>query len=277
MSSVTDFPDWAPHVATADQIAATGVPLLTLSTELGNVTQSIGPSSSGSIGTFDLTQIGYEIMVAASIAGTATNPFPTVLLEWIDTASSIVVATDTFTATASTNILTPLVTIGRGFTKANSVQVTVSNIDTVQTLKVNVAVFQNSRVYPKEEFFWLNQFGAGITVPGSTLAELPPDENCLGIAADVTLAASASSVFLFGMYNGPILVGVAMTIGSLSSLSLGIAPEPTTIYLGHYSMYQGTPSQPSFLIGGPRAPIKMLIANLATTSIKVTVGLWRGQ
>lgn len=274
---MTDFPDWQAPQAHATAIAGTGVPLLTGSTQLANTSNAIAASGNVSLGPFVVSQIGYELVVSCDMANAATNPFVTVVLTWTDSVSGVQVATDSFSTVCGAASLSFLPTAARGPSKADRLAITIYNSDTARVANVNLVLLQNSRIYPRDDFFWVSQYPNTLLVPAFTLATQMPDENCLGVAADVTLAASASSTFLFGMYDGPILVGVCMTTGALSSLALSIAPEPTNIYIGHFPVYQGTPSQPSFYVGGSRAPLKVLIANLATTSIKVTVGMWRGQ
>lgn len=275
MSSVTDFPDWAPHVATADQIASTGVPLLTGSTLLNNSSNSIPASGNKTLGPFAVSQIGYELVASCLMANAATNPYVTIELSWIDAGTGVQVATDSFSTICGAASLAFLPTTARGPSKADQLSVTIFNNDTVQSATVDIVLVQNSRIYPRDDFFWVSQYPNTLLVPAFTLAKQVPDENCLGIMSNVTIAASSSVTNIFGIYDGPVIVGISMHAGTLANINVNFSAQPDSIYGGINELYGGTPTQNSWFIAGPRAPIKCLINNNVTTAVRLSLSLFR--
>lgn len=277
MSVVTDYPDWSPHVANAQQIAATGVPLLTLSSLVQSASgltiagAGVHPFPAVTIG-----QIGYEVRIDASIPFSATIPFLEVQMIWTDPAANKIMATDTFIVPSSSGGQAFTV-IGRGPSKAAVLQVQVTNLDPAQTATINISVLQNSRVYPRDDWRWQGNVAPSTNVPGFTLPTMPPDESVLGVLDGVTIAASSQNTYLFGMHDGLLNVGYEVNTGAASNLSIRIRPKPDGQYSAHNIIYSAVSPPSNFQIAASRAPLGVVVANSATTAMVLSLGMIRAD
>lgn len=272
MSVVGDFPDWSPHVATAQQIAATGVPLLALpQLAFANPAITPAPGSPYVSPSETLDQVSYEIYVTCQfVAGTAV-PFVEVQLRWFDPGNIAQIASDTFIIPGATG--SPGFAVrGRGPCKGASVIVAVTNLDAVNTPTVGIRLSQHSRIAPVDDWRWWNAFNSGQTVPGWTLPGLPPDESVLAVE-NVTIGASSSVTRLAGMFAGAVGVGLNVVTGSLSSLTMFLQPQTGALYAANNPVFGGAPPGLAFEVAGVRAPMRLVITNSATTAVSLAYSL----
>lgn len=280
MSVVTDYPDYSPHVAHAQQIAATGVPLLTLSTPLISTTsQNIAGNAVYTPPVKPVSQIGYEFWLQASTGAAATVPYLQVKMTWIDSTSGRAVATDSFVVPAASS---PggFVTIGRGPTKADQLSLTIQNLDPAVGATINLAILQNSRVYPRDTWQWQMGNVVGVTVPGFTLPTLPDDESVLGVLNSSTVAASSSSGFLFGMAPGALVQLAGATSGiTPSNVGLIVSALPAGVYTAGGQLLNTvlTTAQFSYQFIAPRAPLFVQWSNNATSGTLSVSGMMTAQ
>lgn len=271
---MTDFPDWQAPSAHAAQIATQGVPLLAGSVGVPGRTWTLAGGASSTAAAMTFHKIGYEMLVKSNIGGAATVPFAQLKLEWTDSGSGLLVATDTWVVPCCTSP-SKWIVAGRGPTKADTCVPTVTNLDPAVTNSVELDVLENGRVYQLDDWGWINELDSSLTVPGFTLPSMVGDESCLGFLPGTTIAGSGSSKFLFGMWDGLITVGVEMISGTLSNLQVRMRPAPDSLYTGHNIFGSfGTPTT-NFVVQGARAPTQVVVANSATTSIQVALGLFR--
>jgi hypothetical protein len=228
VSVVTDYPDFSPHVATAQQVAATGVPLLTLSNRLyQQATPNLAHGAVAGSGHLAVTQIGYEVLINAQFQAGTANPFCQVDLVWTDTITGFVIGFDTYYVPGATRSGGWL-TVGRGPTKANQLDVNVTNLDTVNPVTLGVTVLQNSRVYPTDIWRWRNDANAGAVIPGFTLPTLPSDTALLGAVNSASIPASSTVTWLAGMAPGDLVnFNIAVTNGNYR---MHVYPMPSTLY-----------------------------------------------
>lgn len=275
MSVLTDYPDWSPHVAQAQQIAATGVPLLSKSQRLyQQAFTNLGHGATASTQALSVTQIGYQVSVTASFPAAATLPFCKVQLSWTDSALGQQVDTDTFMMPGATSPAFFIIR-GRGPAKADTLTVNVTNLDSAQVVSGSITVSQNSRVYPDARWGWVNATDNGLAVPTFTVMRLPPDEGCIGILDNQSIPANTVSTFLSGMHDGPIQMSYEMNTGSAANLALRLSAQPGGIYSGGNTVYSAVNPPATVQLAGPRAPMRLQVVNSATTAIVVSVGLWR--
>lgn len=272
--TVADFPDWQAPSAHAAQIATQGVPLLAGSVGVPGRTWALAGGASSTAAAMTFHKIGYEMLVKANIGSTATVPFAQLNLDWTDSGSGLLVATDTWVVPCAQSPA-KFIVAGRGPTKADTCTPTVTNLDPAITNSVELDVLENGRVYQLDNWVWMNQSDAALTVPGFTLPSFTDDESCLGFLPGTTIAASGSSKFLFGMWDGPIMVSYELTSGTAASLQIRLRATPDSLYTGHNILGSfGTPPT-NFLIQGPRSPIQAVIANSATTTINIAMAMFR--
>lgn len=273
MSVVSDYPDYSPHVATAQQVAATGVPLLTLATLLVNEGSKTIPGGNNlTVPAVLVSQIGYEIQVSASVPAAATNPFLLVELQWTDPATGILCGRDDFVVPMGTTG-NPFLVIGSGPTKAAQLSVVVFNLEGTQTASVDLFILQNSRIYQRDSWHWDNPSLSGVTVPGFNLPVLPADQSALGYLSSAVVAAGSSSTYLFGMHSGLIQVGLDMGTSAWANVSLRLAAMPGSAYTANNPLYDTSNSPSTFQITGPRAPIRVTLSNTGTASTQLTMSM----
>lgn len=268
MSVLTDYPDYSPHVAHADQIAATGVPLLTKSGLLfRQAIVNLGAGQAASTGVLPVSQIGYEVLVSAQTGGASANPFARVAMAWTDSTTGFIVATDTFMMPMATDA-GGFTIIGRGPTKADGLNITVTNYDTVTAPVIALTALQNSRVYPADQWRWSGTADAGRTVPGYTLAALNPDETVLGFVGGISLAAGAASTWLFGMSpGGPVQLSYGLAGVAASNIRVHVFPLPTGLYSGQNDLAGDTVANlsDSVTFYATRSPLAVEVGNIATS------------
>lgn len=273
VSVVTDYPDYSPHVATAQQVAATGVPLLTLATLLVNEGSKTIPGGSNlTVPAVAVSQIGYEIQVSASVPAAATNPFLLVELQWTDPDTGILCGRDDFVVPMGTTG-NPFLVIGSGPTKAARLSVVVFNLEGTQTASVSLFILQNSRVYQRDAWHWDNPSLSGVTVPGFTLPGLPSDQSALAYLSSVTVAAGSSNAYLVGMHAGLIQVGLDMGTAAWANVFLRLSAEPSSVYTTNNPLYDAQNPPSSFQVAGPRAPMRLTLSNTGTASVSLTMSM----
>lgn len=277
VSVLTDTPDWAPHVAQAEQIAATGVPLLNLSGLLANLPVfAVAPGLSGGPPTVAIAQPGYEVHVKVTGSAAATVPFVQVTLTWTDPNTGFPMGKDVYYMPVA-ELGFSWVMYGRGPTKAGELSVKVANLDPAQNVTAGVAILQNSRVYLRDEFWYSNSDNSGLTVPGFSLPTLPPDDSILGFGDSSVVPASGNVEFLCGMWQGPIVFSYEQNTGASSNLTVRLTAMPATVFSATHNILgaMAPPAQP-YQFFGPRAPIKVRLVNSGTTGMTVTWSLVRG-
>lgn len=165
-----DWPDWNPSQHRANAIAATGVPLLTLSTFIGGNNITVPNGTSTSRGPFTVGQIGFEIAVSFSATVASAQPLR-VLLSWVDSSTTLVTDLDAFGIRAG-SVTAPHVVRMSGRSKGDQLTVTFDNTATGDDATITYVVLQNSRVYAAEYFKTLT-WGqlAPDQLPGFDLAE----------------------------------------------------------------------------------------------------------
>lgn len=280
MSVVADYPDWSPHVAHADQIAATGVPLLTKSTRLyQQAFINVGPGATASTGQLSVSQIGYEVVINTQAGTPSTSPFCRVSLTWTDSTTGATVATDTYIVPmAASPGLFPVV--GRGPTKADELTLTVKNLDTVTAPSVSVIVLQNSRVYPADRWSWANPAMGSVTVPGFTKAVLPNDQSVLGIFSDLNVPASSSVPILCGMAPGQMVNLAGNTAGvSPGSITINVTTKPDSEYTPNGIVLRASLTTAAFQFQfiAPAAPLEAIWNNNATSGTLIVTGMMTAQ
>ena len=273
MSVVSDYPDYAPHVAHADQIAATGVPLLALPQQLYAISSKVIFSASTDFEALvPVKQPGYHCGVSVQFPAAATVPFVKVSLFWTDSMTSVNLASENYIipGAQSPSVFTAL---GSGIAKGNKVQLRLTNLDPAQNATVSVTMNADSIPRSGDSWLWENALDSGLTVPGFTLPTLPDDESVLGMLGSVTVPAGGTSSFLFGMHNGPINVGLDQGGGPWTNITLQLAAAPSSAYVGNNPIYAAVNPPPSLQIAGPRSPVRVGLHNSATTAFTATMSL----
>lgn len=277
MSVVTDYPDYSQHVAQAQQIAATGVPLLHAKNLLESVSSAAVAGGTLRAGASTaVTQHSYLAKVLLKTGSAATVPFAEIQLSWIDSASGEQVGTDSFIVPCSSSP-SPFGVYGNGPVKADTVVCNVRNLDPAVALTVSYKTWQMSRVVLRDNWQWINALNAGANVPGFTVVTPVDDESVLGMLGGVTVPASGQNQYLFGMHNGLIQVALDQGGGPWTNVSVLIAAQPNSSYTIDNQVYASVSPPPVFQIAGPRAPLRVILKNTATTAFTATMSLIRAD
>jgi len=268
-----DFPDYSPHVATANQVAATGVPLLAKSQNvLFTQGQVIGPNGTYASGNKTVTQTGFECVVITKIPNTATVPFVLVRLAWVDSSSSQIVAETIWIQPCST-VAPGWQCMARGPSKADLVQVTVQNWDSAQSVTATVCVLSNSRIYPGDVLVNDTFQDSSAAVPAWTLAPNSPLTEVLGQVTNQSIGASGQSTWLIPPGNGGKGV-LTMNTGAsnVSNVRTNLYPVPAVLFSNSPPLVPGLPLANDFAAEFivPRAPMSLTVANLGTAAISTS-------
>lgn len=280
MSIIPDYPDYAPHVATAQQIAATGVPLLGNPGQLG--TASLAVIAGGGVKAYPVTnlaQTGYHGEFGVTFPAGTAIPFVEVELTWSDAATGFTVATDHYIIPGATSPHTFNV-FASGTAKANRIQVSLINLDASNSATVTWVVNQDSITRPHDRWYWNNTIANLGTVPGNTLPTLPDDESVLGILNAVTINAATSASFLCGMAPGQLVQFAGNTAGiSPGSISMNVFAAPGSVYTAGGLLLQEvlTTAAFGFTFVAPRAPLLATIHNNATSGTLTVSGMMTAQ
>lgn len=280
MSVVADYPDYSPHVAHADQIAATGVPLLTKSSRLyQQADPNLGPGVTHSTGNLTVTQIGYEVLITLAYTTAPTNPFVEVTLTWIDSTTGFTITADTFYAPGPS----PSGSISvhaRGPSKADILNVSYTNLASAGLVTVGLTVLNNSRVYPHDMVRWINSTVRGSTFAGFTLATLPDDNAVLGTVSAGTLIASGNSQWLVGPgLGGWVNLAFALATVTPSSIIVTVYGRPSSAYGGTAYAFRtvATALAGSFTFKSPSSPMMVEFNNSSTTAGTVSFCVTAGS
>jgi hypothetical protein len=150
VSVTTDSPDWAPHVALASQVAATGVPLLRGTNKLGSAPAVIiGPGATVQLLTdVPVSQPGYEGLFVLNLpAGAGTTPFASVIFNWFDSVTTFNVDSEFFALTAGNGSANALQYYVRGPCHGDQLSLQITNLDGAQNMTLLWVLNQTSHVW----------------------------------------------------------------------------------------------------------------------------------
>lgn len=207
-----------------NNIAATGVPLLSRSTNVINATNNTlpGGSSSTIANISGLTQTGYEIYIQADMATSATVPIMSVHLRWTDSTTGQFVGFDIndvvvcFTGQG-------LATVGTGPIKADTLQVILINRDPTITIHVNSFVLTMMSRPLLNDKWYSNPLTSNLdpTIPAYQTAWGTPQARVLfDLNRSVSNGITTSPPYILPTWFGPaqIMFGGAGTTGWFLSI-----------------------------------------------------------
>lgn len=277
---MSDYPDWQTPAAAAAQIAAAGVPLLARSDRLLNLAgQPIAGGATYSSPLMPVTQIGYELVIAATTAGNPATPFIDVNLDWYDSVSGINVEVEAFFVPVSTTA-PGIVVAGTGPTRADQLRVRIINHDAAVPCAVNLTVLENSRVYNRADQHWVNSLCGTMVVPGYTLARLPADSEVLGLSSNAPVPAGTTTTWLVGMGAARLAV-LSVNLGAavLTSTLVNLLPQPQGVFGPAPIMVPSVPPADDYNVQfiAPRAPMALEVTNNAAGPITVSWSVLQQQ
>lgn len=264
--TVADYPDFATPQAHATAVSITGVPLLTLPTELlaAQIFSIAGGGTSiPTILTFN--QLGYEILIVLSVPAGATVPFADIDLVWTDTGGSNTVAEEKWVLAAGS--AANYIYTGTGPTKGNKLSFKITNLDPAQTLTATVTFLVNSRIYRRDR--WVAN--TIVAVPTFTNGGGDPRREILFDLDAVNVNAGITITRLLPVFHGDVLfywdsLGVA-----LANSNASLAPVPTgtvgTAALWSGETANGVGQGQAVVLRLPRAPALFKYTNSGTVAV----------
>ena len=269
----------------ADEIAATGVPLLgspaglysqtSLAVTAGASGQVIDNASAGAYTAMG-SYLSYDVAVIPANVHSATVPFVTLTLSWYgDSAGDILLYREMWTVpTASSG---SYYVIGSGPVRGGWLQVTVTNEDPTYAQQLTTfALYGNSRPAPEPEPAWFNIPSNTPAVTGYTLTDSGHTVDGMLLHYHGSLTASASVNLLGSLYYGQQAVDVSV---SGTSPSLSVSPQAYISGKGAVDTWAsyvvGTEADTSeTLIYQPRSPLILVLTNNnASDSVTFTIAV----
>jgi len=243
--AVTDYADWGALAALqafitdlnlasqtlqatatqiADEIEATGVPLLGQPSELysaGSLAVAAGASgqvidNSSSAAVTDMAgYLSYDVHIRAESNASSSSPFLTFTLGWYgDAAATLPMNRETWTmpcnsANGGTSV------IGTGPVRGGYLQVSVTNEDATygQTI-AGLQLYGNSRPAPEPVADW-RTYPIDVSVPGYTVPTYGQNvDGILGIFPGLVIAHGTTDYLLCGLFNGTASANFVVTDGT---------------------------------------------------------------
>lgn len=223
--TVSDYPDWQTPQQHASLIAATGVPLLRLSTSKKfNIGTTIAGAGSNTLLTAGvMTQPGYEIGVRASMpAGTGTLPFVALKLIWSDVVSGLITAQRDVVITAGNGSGNAIGSFVNGPCRGNILQVVAINLDPSVTVTLDWAINQTSHVYERDQ---AGQLGYAPTAPNGFTNATGKTAAGLIAWAHPSLGAGNSAAFLCALYGDDVFLEID-TFGIAQQIIVTLTDAP---------------------------------------------------
>lgn len=265
MSVPFDFPDWQVPQAHATAVAATGVPLLRLST---NKKFNIGTTIAGGANSTLLTagamvQPGYEISMRASLpAGVGTLPFVAVELLWTDSVTSLPTARRDIVITAGNGSANRVTSFFNGPCRGNTLQVVASNLDPAQTVTLDWTINQTSHVYEHDQ---AGQLAYPAVAPNGYTNATGVNGTNLILWAHPVLAAGGNQAYLCALYGGDVFLQVDCTgLQTPTVISITDAPGYATGTTAG-DIYSNTLAANGTLFVPMTLPFSPVLVNLANT------------
>ena len=223
--TVTDYPDWGTPQANANSIAATGVPLLRLSSQKKfNIGTTIpGAGSNTLLNAGVMVQPGYEIGLRASVpAGTGTLPFVALQLIWSDSATGLNTAQRDVVITAGNGSANAIGSFINGPCRGNTLKVIANNLDPAVTVTLDWAINQTSHVYEHDQ---AGQLGYPAVAPNGYTNATGKTASGLIAWAHPSLSAGASQAYLCALYGGDVFLSID-TFGITPQIIVSLTDAP---------------------------------------------------
>jgi hypothetical protein len=191
-------------LAIAQEVGATGVPLLTKSTNIDSQTAVPVAAGGGKVtrGPFLTNQVGYEIAISVQCNAGATSPFFEADLLWSDSVTGQNVAEEIWQMGMSSGA--PQQFFGTGPTKGDTLTISFTNPDPVGPATFSYSINANSRVYTRDD--WRQR--TINTVPGFNQANYNQRGSIL-IGTAPSVPAGGSVIRIMPLYAGNVTVCLA--------------------------------------------------------------------
>lgn len=225
-----DFADDQTHIAHASAIYAQTVPLASKSLRLSNIsTTTLAANTPVVLGPFTVGQIGYEISLDIGVNAGSTSPIMQALMTWTDSVTGRIVEEQRW-GLAGASGANPQTYYGSGPSSADTLTVTLTNTDTVNSMTYALVLAANSRVYVRHDWRQRTSF----PVPGFTNGNFDQAGQFL-IQEAPTVGAGGNAVRLVPLYCGMVRIWCTfnqqfdITIAAIDR-SISVAPAGNQVW-----------------------------------------------
>lgn len=257
---------------TADNIASTGVPLLSNANNLINLSNTvIAAGGSNSQGPVDINQIGYELFISIESAATSNSPYFQMILTWTDSASNRVVSTEEWDLMGGNAAFQQY--CGTGPTKGDRLSISFNNSDAANSVTFVFSFTLNSRVYVRDDIRQITTH----TPPGFTNSNIDVPANILGAMSPSVPTGSGGLTRLLGLFAGLANISIAngaqpisITITCIANPTAGLGPSTEDLI---YSTNVAANANANASINLPRGICSVFILNTGSAAVSPTIGV----
>jgi hypothetical protein len=260
-----------------NNIASSGVPLLTLPTQVASNTTAATIASGASVtyGPYTVYQIGYEVLFSIYTAG-VTATYCRVVMIWTDPATGLKVDQQIWWLIPGSDSSTNLATyMGTGPTvNANlSIQFTAYNNSVVLT---NLLIHENSRIYTRHDWRTFN----GTIALGGGIGSMTHDISGMVLAASLQNVTTGSHFTIYSaLFCGKVQIWVhTASNGSDCTLTLNAIADQVTGVGNIFQQKTDATGNINVQVYIPRSQLQIVVsnANAATESCSFSMVLTDG-
>lgn len=225
-----DWPDYNPSAHRASAIYAQTVPLAAKSIGVGSAgTTTVLPSANATLGPFTIGQIGYEISIDVGANAASTNPFMIALMTWTDSVTGRITEQQRWQLAGASGA-NPQTYYGVGPSSGDTLTITLTNNDSVNSMTYAFVLASNSRVYVRHD--WRNQ--TFNPVPSFTSAVYDQAGHFL-CSSSPTVGAGSVATRILPLYCGTVRIWCTFNLAftliiAAVDRTIGIAPAGNQIY-----------------------------------------------
>lgn len=225
-----DWPDDNPSAHRALAIYSQTVPLAAKSIGVGSSgTIIVLPRASATLGPFTIGQIGYEISIDVGANAGSTNPFMIALMTWSDSVTGRITEQQRWQLSGASGGTTQTF-YGVGPSSGDTLTITLTNNDSVNSMTYAYVLASNSRVYVRHD--WRNL--TMNPVPSFVMANYDQAGHFLCQSAP-SVGAGVTASRLLPLYCGTVRIWATFNeaytlVISAVDRTIGIAPSGNQIF-----------------------------------------------
>lgn len=267
----TDWPDDNPSSHRALAIYSQTVPLAAKSVKLGSAgTTTILPGATATLGPFTVGQIGYEISIDIGANAASTNPIMQALMSWTDSSTGRITEEQRWGMVGASGA-NPQTYYGVGPSSGDTLTITLTNTDTVNSMTYAYVFAMNSRAYVRHD--WRQQ--TFFPVPSFINAIYDQSGHFL-LATSPTINAGQTQTRLVPLYAGTVRLWSTFNVAydlvvAAIDRTIGIAPAGNQIWEGAVTAAGGGIQVAEFSL--PRCTCTLIMTNNGAAQSQIGVNI----
>lgn len=199
--TAADYPDWSAPQAHANSIASTGVPLLTVPTQLANVTQTLTAGQDVTSPAYSMTQVAYEVALFAVSNGAGGAGPLLVNMIWRDSTGTYLLGNEEWWIWPGTagNIHQ---IIGTGPCKGAQLFIELKNTSAAMSYSVQYVLYARSNVYTRDDW---RTVAYAASASGNAVAAADPSSLHMAYGSS-SVAAAGNKIWEIPLITGPCMM-----------------------------------------------------------------------